>query len=623
MIAHNGRVRLMVLCLASALLGAGAAGQQPASPGTRTLPQYVPADSLGLVAMPNLAEFARAIDEMSMGPERKPLAAGGMMGILREQLQLAPDFAGTGSFAIVMLDPRKHGVDLLAVMKKTPPGTSAPKNQKLPFVIFLPGSDPKKVFHPDVPLAAAGKYSQAQLAFGPLFVGTVGEFVILSPTTKALDEIVAGGKSIADSVPQVAKQFEPAPAASFRNLLVLHVNMGVLGPAYSDMMKQWEDYVAKLRPERDLAVETPLGSTASMAFRRDLAAQLRDVTMVGRFDSAAGLILSAGLAFDAESSIGKMIQAAEPVPVAQFTSQLPPWPAAIQLQLARRPDGAFEQLPGDTLDKLLARAKEQDRPRLRKLLLDLRNQVNRLEFGCFLLKDASVARSPAPAAYAWVLHVDDAAAAKGLLAELAPLGEGLIRSRAAGSATLKLDGPKPELLVAPAAAAVSQLKIAYVKEADKAGGVSLDAITIESGFSEKEQAELERILGERRVRVLIAAPTDKMLVLTLGGGSAVMEKALLAAKGQRELLTGAEARQHLPKELLGLILYSPANRHELEARLNPGTQPAPPEGLGKFLRTDSKQPVAVALSREGSTLTIQVVLPREMLRQVLTNLLAE
>ena len=72
------------------------------------------------------------------------------------------------------------------------------------------------------------------------------------------------------------------------------------------------------------------------------------------------------------------------------------------------------------------------------------------------------------------------------------------------------DNAAPKETPATAPAAEPLVKIAYKKDATKAGAAAVDAIIVTARDMAQHQKEMMKYIGDEQIRLLVAAPTDKM-----------------------------------------------------------------------------------------------------------------
>jgi hypothetical protein len=170
---------------------------------------------------------------------------------------------------------------------------------------------------------------------------------------------------------------------------------------------------------------------------------------------------------------------------------------------------------------------------------------------------------------------------------------------------------------------MKDLKIAYEKGVETVGGVKVDAITVAhpemAKMPEDARKSMKAVLGDDRIRFLVAASGTDTVVVTFGGGAAMMDKALAAAsKGGSGILTGTEATEALaamPPKPVMVGALSPKNLvtmiKSIAAAAEPGSQPPPVE-------FNTSAPIIFAEAVADGSVTMTLYVPNAVVSEAIS-----
>lgn len=572
------------------LAGVGTAQMAPATPTTKlatskparvlgpkaeAVLSHVPADALAVLVVKDIQGVTDQVDAflnstnlMVMLSSQMP---SGSLDALIAGARLGEGFNPNGGFAVALLNPADYGIDLAKLVPA--PGVKPPaETPKLPFVLMVPGGSLEQVFgnYKITAPAAGGKYSMVALRMGDMFAVKHQGYILLSPLEKALDAVVAADKTL-------DKQLNKAQMAMLdESAVAAYGNMKLGAPILQDLLKR----VPTTGPM--------MGMQPSIA---QLSAILPQVEAV-----AAGLkFVDTGVVFDAvmtvqkDSEMAKQL-AAKSKPEADLLSRLPNLPYIMAIGASSPSDDASK------LAQINAQVDAASMPaalkeRIKKLVADLADQMT----------GAQVVFGGAPEgngvmSFAVVLQGKDAAKIQAAMPEAADCYLEFIKSVMGDNADL------------------AKLKVTSKKDAVKVGDVSADAIVIEHPDFENNKETFTTIFGQDAMQILTAKADDKTMVLTFGGGAAMLETALKTAKSASGDIqaSAADALKYLPKQRNSLVLFNAANLFQV---INKGNQAMGQGGMPFMIKTAT--PIALCGSVEGDVNSrITVYIPQELVKEI-------
>jgi len=579
------RTVLVAICLLSAASGAWAEAPPvkvpPAkAPPAKAMPKaepiltHMPAGSAGFVIINNAKATAGKVDKFI-----DELGLSQMLGA-------------------VLLDPKAFDVNLLEVFgiagpppmrvnQPAPAEGDVPAKPKVPFVIFVPGAGVKEVFGA-YPMEAAGKYTLVKLPVGPVYAGQLGGYVIISPIDKALDAVIGAKKRAAAEMP--AEQVKVLVEAD----LGYYMNMKVAGPILADILTQ-----AGAQATRDAGPMAPLLATY-MGIYRDIIKQLDSVTVGARLVST-GLVVEEMASFKADSAYGKAMAAAKPSGKCAL-DRLPNLKYVLAVGAVGSTNPQEAKLNLDIINALLSNEffqglPEAEKARLKKIAEGLNEQITAMQmFGGGAPEGSGVF------GVSFVIRCKNADKVKQLLAEKATFAEALIKHIGKDDEDVK------------------KLTIRYVEGVETIGSVSADAITIEhpelTKMSDSDREDMRKVLGEDKIRLLVAAADKQTVVVTFGGSRAFLIEALKAASGKGTIGSepdAAEALKHLPKNRSAVVLLNGGNLFELIVAGM--AKVAPNEELPPF-RITCKAPIALGAGTTGESAHVVLYVPTKLVKEV-------
>ena len=164
-------------------------------------------------------------------------------------------------------------------------------------------------------------------------------------------------------------------------------------------------------------------------------------------------------------------------------------------------------------------------------------------------------------------------------------------------------------------AAQPPVKIVYKKDATKAGDTSVDAIVITVPDQAEHGKDLVKYIGDEQIRVLVAAPTDKMVIVTFGGAEDMMAQAIKTATAKSGDIASSKdvqaALDQLPKDRVAAMVFDLPNLMKLVAQFAPDKKDMP-----QFV---SHIPAALGASVADATQEYVVFVPTEMIKEAIAE----
>ena len=559
------RLSRILLALAAGMLMSAAAHAQPKAttkpkpkPKAESVLSHIPAGALGFIIVNDMRALARKadglLDEVGVGEMLKKVAPDGTLGMLATQLKLGYGFNPDGGFAIVMLDPKAHGVSLLRMMDLPDPAFKEPKEpktqpreQKPPFVVFVPGEGPKEVFGA-YKIEDAGKYKRIKFPGLSLLATKLGGYVLLSPMAGALDAVLGAKKKIAPTLTrdQLAVLTKSQAAA--------HVNMKIAYPTIDGVLKSAEQQLGDSSMGMMFMFAMPvapagLWTLPQLSFYRYAFSQMDGMTVALRMEKT-GLAFDILAAWKPDSLFAKAYADQKPVPVPLMAS-VPDRGHVFAIAAApeRGPHGvALERKRVEAIvtSPMTQSMSEKWRAQFKQFGHKLADRVEQWElvFGGGGEKEDSGVFS-----VALVMRGKDADKIKPLVADMGKLFAGWFLEKVA-------DGDANEAV-----------KVEYVKAVETIEKLPVDAMEFTHDELEEESDKIETMLGEDKLRFLVATPDKKTVVVTMGGSKAFMAEAIKAARAKAATITcakpAAESMKFMPKNATTLAVFNIGNLFEV------------------------------------------------------------
>ena len=474
----------------------------------------IPADAMGFVVMPSVQGFTTQLDQYMQKIGLSDVSAEhmpqGSLKALQEKLSLGEGFDPSGCFAFAMLNPKTYGIDLQALMDDP----SLPRPEKLPIVVFVPGSSVAGVFGNEATTQQADA-TVVNLPMGPMYAIASDGMVILSPMQEAL----AAVKAQAQTPVTTLLAGDQAKVIKERAISVFG-NVDQVGPLLITMMQKQQETMSGL-----VGVPEIIGAVykAYLPVYQQMVSQTKGVVIAGGWNDT-GLLIDEVIAFKDGSELAKAM--ASLPQGGPWLNRLPDINYVLAAGGAGSADnpGPVVSLATDMIQKVLGNlnVQQQTKDDVLEIAKTYYEQV----------KSAQLVIGGAP---------DNAGvfgASLVLVCKDPEVVRGLIEKKA---------GLSRELLLAVAGEAAPELKdltVTYVRDVAIVNGKSIDAIefhhpamdTAASGpagepASQPETGPRQLILGENAVRIYVVKATDDTVVVTIGGAQAFLAKAMAVADG--------------------------------------------------------------------------------------------
>jgi hypothetical protein len=202
----------------------------------------------------------------------------------------------------------------------------------------------------------------------------------------------------------------------------------------------------------------------------------------------------------------------------------------------------------------------------------------------------------------FVIHCKDAAKVKALLGEEAKLAQAMIRH---------FGGDEPKL---------QKLLVRYIEGVETVGSVTADAIEVQhpdlDTMKEDDRAKMKKVLGEDKVRFLIAAADNQTVVVTFGGSRPFLAEALKAAAGKGTIGTSPgdlAAMKHLPAKANGVMLLNGGNIYDL---IVAGIKTMAPETELPPFKVTCKTPIAMGSGTAGRSAHVVFYVPTDLVKEL-------
>ena len=605
----------LLLALTSGIRAQDTAAKAPAAPAESVL-KHIPAGAMGYVVVNNVQntitkveKFATSIGAMPPPPQGAPPVSM-ILQMLKQQAKLGDGFNPNAGAAVVLLDMKQFGINLPKIALSGITGAELDEKDAkalaagFPFVLYVPGKSLSKVFGNYKIVTENQEFATVELRMGKMFAGRAGSYILLSPNKDALKAVMLAKKKTGD-------ELSKAEAALIKqNDIAYHVDFKLLSPTVTALINTVGKQAA----------------AADQDFGPILNIYLSIITQLfEQLDSEAGGIRLDKTGIVAESldiaKVGTMMAktwAAMGQAKSKGTSvldSLPSLPYVLALGGAGMPGtGADEganfvtKLIDDVMaiEPLATKLTAETKAKTRKTIAGLMEQIGEVQF----------VGGGAPAGngmfgLAWSIKCKDSEKLKALLADKAALAQTFI--------TTLIDEPD-----------VKALKITYSKGVEKAGDVSIDAIEISHPellkMKEKERAEMAKVIGEDKIRFLIAAPDKQTVVVTFAGSTAMTARAIAAAAGKGPIpkAPGTDAAMEvLPKDPNMLMFLNVANLLDV-IRTGMASTVDDPEARQKLTafipKLQCRTPIAIGAKARDNTAHTVLYVPTALIREIVPKI---
>ena len=571
-------VRPAVAAVIAMLLTAPATAQ----PAENVL-SHIPADCAGFVVINNLADTSAKIDKFIADIGLGQMMPGSILPMLKAQLQMTQGLNDNAGAALVALDPAQFGWDVKTI--ENLPRAGGP--DRLPLALLIPGNNPREIFANFEPVEENG-YVKVNLSDETWLTKAIGGYTVLAPSEQAIEAVVSSVRPAAIKIgPDHRAVLATCDIAAF-------VDMKMLAPYFASFIDSTEQEMKEaVADEFTPAPVRMIGSIYGnlLPFYRNLLIQAEAVTFGLRL-SKTGLILEEFVRYQPDSDLAKMLAAVKPAS-GPLLDKLPVLPHVMAFDTGSSLDMTGQQtLLYKTLvkglldafltsDEKMAGVSEETKDLARQIADTFIDQVTGAQG--YLGRDTA---AEGVFGASVVLDVKDANAMMGVFPDLVKVTNELAKAMLAEIEELK------------------DLSIRYVEGVASVDGVSVNAVDVEcpvlADLQEAIPGGLATILGQDAIRFHVAAVDPGTVVVTFGGGEALLAEAVKAVRAGRPLTAHADvaaAMKELPANLTSVGFFSPANLVDLikdaVAAAAPPEQAEQAMGMLEMFSFQTRTPIAV------------------------------
>ena len=529
-----------------------------------------------------------------------------LMTMLKKTMKLGEGFDPKGAAAIVMVNPEAAGIDFIKQFEAARARSKAEggggeinyfKESRMMdlAVLVLPGTL-ETLFAGDKP-TKDGRLSIISQRMGPgekTYAAQKGSYVVIASSKIAVNAILDSKKSVAGdlSVDEMAMVKDSE--------LTIHFAMGPYRPLFGALLDIAEK---KLSKNFDKATAAGLGMYVAMG--RGIMEQM-DAATIGVKLGQNGVNIDSICTAKPGSAAAKIFQAeSTTVGGAKVVDSLPSLPYVWAFGV----DGWF------------------DNPALHDSMMKLFESMMGPD-SIYKIGDKSKARM-------MELQKDFAGMVTGMQVVIgaAPKGKGMFnlsyiikckdsaKYRAIFPESIEISNEMMAGLEMPPGA--PKFAMTYTKDAEKVDGLSVDALNITlSGLPPADQEKLPEILkmalGEEGIRMLVATPDAKTLVMSLGGSVEALKETLKVAGGTGPIpkMPGtAMVMRNLPENSSVVSLLSASNLLEL-VREGMKIGKAPAKAIASIPTIKCKTPIAFGLRAKGSTLQTGLFVAKPLIKDI-------
>ena len=515
-----------------------------------------------------------------------------LLDMIKKQLKLGEGFDPKGGAAFVVLDPETVGVDLVKLMEETArPGPPPSSKLEDMFAAILPGT--VETLFADAKPTKEGDLTVITPNGKKIYAAQKGMYAVISPSSTAVKVIVDAKKTAASELS------EDELAMVNRSDLALHANVATYRPAIKKLLAGVKE---GLKTQFDPA--TAMGFNVYLMMGEALVEQL-DTTTLGVKMGQNGLNIDSICTAKAGSTMAKVFEAeSDAAGGAKVLDSLPSLPYVLAMGVNGWLDNAAMQAASMDFSKAIMgpgspyKLDEKDLAAMEAMQAKMAGMVT----------GAQMVIGGAPAgngivSMAYVIRCKDSAKYREVFPE-----------------SIELAGKM--MAAAPAQPNVPKVSMTYAKDVEKVDGKSVDAINISiTGVPGTKPDALagifKMIVGEDKLRMLIATPDDKTLVMTLGGTTETLEETFKVAanKGPIPAMSGTtEAMRNLPKNSSIVMLFNTANLMDV-IRTGMKRAGVTPEEAEIIPTLKCKTPIAFGAKAKGATLHTGFFAAKAMIKE--------
>ena len=611
--------QLLVLMLASGLIFTGAfaqapsagsqpAGSQPAAigpggpdpdqPKAESVLKHIPADCLGFFVISNLKDLLSRSEEFAsqigLGEMLQSFTPGGLLGTIAMPMGLGEGYNPNGGIAVIITDLEKSGIDVGEMFSSEGPSGDPP------IVILLAGKSVETAF----PNAIPGEAESVQIPLmGTMYTAQFGDYIALSPNPQALATM--GKETLA-----ISKKHADLLAKSD---VSIYFNLKAAAQTIKDMLRGMEDAEKEAKETAGTEDETPpvvirssFGPVMMMQMTKMYSQyldQMDGMTLGLRFVDT-GLIAESLVDYKPTSVLGKLIASYTPTDKPMM-NRLPnlPYVLAGGMVTGGIDSKTYVTESVKVLEMMLSMSDLEMptdlRDRIMRLGIALGDEITSMQFVGGAPKDKGLF------GIGMVIECKNAEKIKALLPEEAEILTELIQ---------KTIGQTEE--------DISSLEFKYVKGVETVSGVTVDAIEVLHEelveLTDEKKADLIDVLGEDKVRFLVAQVDTKTLVVTLGGSKEFLAESIQAARNGGTIQSDPDvikALEYLPKKNVSVMVFSAKNLFDtIQAGMKKmGEKSSLPEEFA----FESKTPLVIGATVESSSEQVVFYIPAAMIKDII------
>jgi len=631
---NRSRLSAVVILVSAAILLAGCGkGDEPEPAPT---PQHKSTGGIGAAGAPSIMEcipagssyfmtnsIAKTIDSTEMF--LIDIGVGQMLGIgvahpgggrpprsvllekLKGLFKFGEGFDPKGAAAVVIVNPAAGGIDFLELLKAAeaqakasgkPVSYRATIKPREFVAIVLPGT--LEAFFAHDESTKEGRLTVTKMAGEKTYAAQKGPYVVLSPTKTAVTAILdaeknAGTELSADEIALI-KGSE----------LAVHYDIRPFRPLAGKVMDELATTL-----EKSFDKPTAAGLKVYLMMARGLMNQM-DTTTFGVKLGQNGVNIDSISTAKTGSTAAKVFAAESATPGgAKVLDSLPSMPYVAAMGVngwmnnptlhAAMVDMSKAMMGPDSIYKV----DEKTKARMTELQTELAGMITGLQL---VLGGAPKGKGMFSVAY--VIKCKDSAKYRAMFPEGIELSNKML-------AGLEMPPGSPKIAMT------------YTKDAEKVDGVSVDSMNIllsQVPGDDKDELPkmLKMVLGEENIRLLIATPDARTMVMTIGGSTEAMSQALkvCAGKGPIPAMPGTAAvMRNLPENPSIVALLNVANLLDV---IRTGTKAAgmPPESIKMVPVINCKTPIAFGAKAKGATLQTGLYVAKPLIKEAVQAVMA-
>ena len=524
---------------------------------------------------------------------------------------MGPDFNINGDFAAVMLDPALFDVDLVELLRDsqvpatTQPGPQAQADEdaQIPYLFIVAGLSTEGILPAAFEATQEGDYTVLTHSWADesFYAVKVGGYILLSPSLEALEAVRSADSSFEDEVS--ADQYQAIAEAD----VAAYANMSVSTPVLMDLLEAVQSGSFGAMVPMTMGYSESGLLLANLANLDEQLEQIESISLQYTF-TETGLRFQESIVFDEDSAAGRFYMSmprVEQLPI----DMLPNLPYVVAGGWRAEMNEQMRQQSLDVLSNMLNTPEIQQHfseemiARMLSIAEEMYTDVSEVQF--------VVGGAPAGAgtiAAAFVFRTADAEGAMAGLPEDLPLLE-----TALNTLITQFDGE-------------AGLTITVFEDAETIAGVSVDKVVLShpelANASPDDLQEMQAVLGTTEVVFLVAAPDENTLVVTFGGGSAMMAETIQATMNGGSIAASegvAEIMAELPDDPYMVMLLSLGNLAQVGVATEQAVDPDSDYIAWPLQYMETTAPIALGASVDGATVHVTVFAPNEVIADAIAS----